>query len=676
MKFRQLLLVVLLGILSASPLLAQTSVPAVAPDNIGHHRHLHAHNPPHPKAVDARRFFTSRTGAELPLPSEQDAFFFVVFGDRTGGPAKGVSVLADAVRDVNLLEPDLVMTVGDLVEGYTQEGRWLAQMREYKVIMNRLLCPWFPVAGNHDVYWGGPEDEKPVGENEAVYELHFGPLWYAFEHKNCWFIALFSDEGNPETGKKSFGRPECQRMSPAQFDWLAGILHKAEDADHVFLFLHHPRWLGGRYGDDWDRVHDLLVKAGNVTGVFAGHIHHMRYDPHDGIEYITLATVGGHQSGAVPSAGYLHEFHIVTVRKDQIAVAAIPVGEVMDPREITGEMQTECVELANQPLDINSDVMLARDGGGRGDVTTTLKNTTSRPIHATIMTDSRDARWMMKPDHHHIEIEPGAEHAFTFDIGRLGDSLDKAYRPLELAVQLEYLGPGFRYPLPERRVALPIAADIAEPPQPAEEHVLQLISRGAHARVPSSSVQAPDGPLTLECWVWAKSFDRHAELLAKTESSEYGIYVREGRASFVIHLDGKCANASTKEPILKPEQWHHIAGVYDGRFVSLYVDGQRVAQVKRSGKRTLNDLPLMIGAGVDGSGAADSLFRGAIDEVRLSSVARYIGERFTPERRFAPDDDALLLLHMDDAGAHWLYDASPQQAHPMLMNNAAVGRSP
>ena len=58
---------------------------------------------------------------------------------------------ANEYQDVNLLDPDLVMTVGDLVQGYTDTATWLGQMREYKGIMSRLTMPWFPVAGNHDV---------------------------------------------------------------------------------------------------------------------------------------------------------------------------------------------------------------------------------------------------------------------------------------------------------------------------------------------------------------------------------------------------------------------------------------------------------------------------------------------------------------------------------------------
>ncbi|MCP4833905.1 MAG: hypothetical protein GY895_03995, partial [Phycisphaera sp.] len=153
--------------------------------------------PKHPAAPAADRFITDRAGRTLDLPAEDETFTFVVFGDRTGGPADGVKILAEAVADTNLYEPDLVMTVGDLIQGYGTEGPWMDEMREFRGIMDGLLCPWFPVAGNHDVYWRGPG--RPENEHEANYEMHFGPLWYAFDHKDRRFIVLYTDEADPKT---------------------------------------------------------------------------------------------------------------------------------------------------------------------------------------------------------------------------------------------------------------------------------------------------------------------------------------------------------------------------------------------------------------------------------------------------------------------------------------------
>lgn len=634
-----------------------------------HTRHTHQHNPDHATDDDPARFHTTRTSrVDLPLPNEEDAFFFVIFGDRTGGPDEGISVLKDAVRDTNLLEPDFVITVGDLIDGYNQTPEWMEQMREYKGVMNELICPWFPVAGNHDVYWRG--DGRPTGEHEQNYEMHFGPLWYAFEHKNSWFIVLYTDEGNPETGEKNFRKPESQRMSPEQFSWLQDMLGKAEDVDHVFLFVHHPRWLGGGYGSDWDRVHELLVEAGNVAAVFAGHIHRMRYDPKDGIEYVTLATVGGVQRHTVPEAGWLHHFNTVTVRQDQVAMGGIPVGQMLDVREITGALADEAARLAEASPDVYPTIELDRDGSASGVIRVSLENTSSRDVDATVVPDSGDSRWTWSPDHDHGLVPAGASREFLFRVNRQGDPLDSSFRPLDVVVHQDMLAPSRRYAIPDVRVEVPLLLDLVAPARPAVEHA--LVVDGGHARVPSAALELPDGPMTIECWMRGDELSGRTGLVTKTENSDYGIFVSDGQPSFSIFLGNAYATASRDQRVLQPGRWHHVAGVYDGNEVRLYVDGELLASKMANGARRTNRLPLIIGGDVGRRGEANSLFQGQIDGVRISSVARYEGAFFTPERRLASDDQTVLLLNMDGAIGKWLFDESTARATPTMTGAARV----
>lgn len=643
--------------------------------HIDHHhtRHLHKHGEKHAVSQEPGRFHTSRQSpVDLPLPSEEDAFFFVVYGDRTGGPAEGVSVLKDAVRDTNLLEPDFVFTVGDLIQGYNQTDAWMEQMFEYKSIMDELLCPWFPVAGNHDVYWRGPDGQRPTGEHDANYEMHFGPLWYAFEHKNSVFIALYTDEGDPETGEKTFREPACQKMSDEQFDWLNKMLEESADAEHVFLFLHHPRWLGGQYGDDWGRVHKALVKAGNVSAVFAGHIHRMRFDPKDGIEYVTLATVGGGQSHTVPEAGWIHHYNIVTVREGQIAHAAVPVGRVMDVRQITGELADEAAGLSRVRPGFSDSVSMGMDGACDETISVTVANPASHEIEVSITPASGDSRWAAWPDHDHAVIEGGASRAFQFRVRRQGDTLDSTFRPLEFALDMDMLASGHRYAIPPSVTELPLDLELTAPPRPGVEMVLDLASDGAYAAVADGLFEVSDGPLTVECWFNANAFNGRTGLVAKTENSDYGLFVTDGKPHFSIHLGGRYRVAEVADAVLATGRWQHIAGVFDGSEVRLYVDGELVDANAATGRRRTNRLPFLIGADVDGRGRPTSFFDGSVDEVRVSTVARYSGSRFVPERRHKADSDTALLFNMDGAIGRWLIGSSDQAARAVLGGGAAL----
>lgn len=624
----------------------------------------------------APRFVTNRVGSfQLPLPDEDDVIFFAIFGDRTGGPAEGIEVLSQAVDDVNLLVPELVMTVGDLVEGYGNTASWLEEAREYKSVMDRLDCPWFPVAGNHDTYWRNDTQEATRLEHDGEYESHFGPLWYAFRHKSAWFVVLYTDEGHPETGKKGFKDPEEQRISPEQLAWLEETLQRSAEAEHVFVFVHHPRWIGGGYGDDWDRVHRLLADAGNVEAVFAGHIHHMRYDGvRDGIEYFTLATVGAVIPGSVPEAGYLHEYHLVTVRKDRLGVATFPVGSAMNPRAITPEVGDEAELLARtrRPRNYWSTVAIHADDTFGGHWELEVENTVSRPIEMTWSAHSDDSRWHFGPDHGHLTLAPGARERFSLAGGRSG-VVDGTFRLPEISFAIDYLAEGWRVHLPGKVAALPLDLGALAAPVPSgEEFVLDLGDDRGHLRVDHDRLALPDGPMTVEAWVSARSVGGFQGIISKIDGAEFALALEDGVPLFLAHLGGSWASAKAERTTLALGAWQHLAGVFDGSEVRTYVDGVLVAQKAAEGTRKVRRTPLLVGAEVDGLGAATDPFTGAIDEVRISSVARYTGERFEPRRRYAPDPATVLLFHMDAERGVWQFDSSGHAAHGLRLGAATV----
>ena len=64
--------------------------------------------------------------------------------------------------------------------------------------------------------------------------------------------------------------------------------------------------------------------------------------------------------------------------------------------------------------------------------------------------------------------------------------------------------------------------------------------------------------------------------------------------------------------------WHHLAGVYTGTTIKLFVDGMLIGERAGTGTIQTNSIPVSIGRYKESS----AKFRGTVDEVRISSVAR------------------------------------------------------
>lgn len=322
-------------------------------------------------------------GRELHAPAAGESFDFVIFGDHKGGPVESIKVLRDAIKMTNYFDPDFVMTVGDLVAGYGTADSWMADMREFTQAMNVLKMPWYPVAGNHDVY---TRPSKPGGHTD-LYKEHFGPLYYSFDYKWAHVIVLFSDE------QFSFRNPaENQNFSVEQIDWIRNDL-KSTDARQVFVFLHHPRWISFYDGCNWGLVHRMFVEDGRDFTVFAGHKHVYRSDGKvDNVEYYTLATTGGRMQEPQETAS-LHHVDFVRVRPDRVAVAVVPVGAVYAGDFVKGfEVDTMAVLLEGEWFEVKGRALLRPSRNEKSAFSLVLNNPTDRQMSVHLAIEA-DASW-------------------------------------------------------------------------------------------------------------------------------------------------------------------------------------------------------------------------------------------------------------------------------------------
>lgn len=174
-----------------------------------------------------------------------------------------------------------------------------------------------------------------------------------------------------------------------------------------------------------------------------------------------------------------------------------------------------------------------------------------------------------------------------------------------------------------------------------------------------------------------------ASSLAFYRPPGFSLYQEGGRVLLSRHWNSVEPRVETLS-FLDEEICFALAGVWDGTNLSVFVDGVRASRdsfTESSGTRTAPQ-SLIVGAERTGNGASTMgfHFEGAIDEIRVSQVARY-SEDYVPKRRLESDSDTLALYHCDEGAGLDLEDSSPQGNHARLnqagwVESPAWGRKP
>ncbi|MHC4573499.1 MAG: metallophosphoesterase family protein [Planctomycetota bacterium] len=204
----------------------------------------------------------------LDFNNNPNDFRFAIVADRTGEPRDGV--FASAVEKLNLLNPEFVMSVGDFIEGYSEDEAELnRQWDEFDGWVHELRMPFFYVPGNHDI------------SNEVkarIWQERRGSSYYHFIYRDVLFLCLNTED------------TDAGYITDEQFDYFRKVLKANSNVRWTLVFIHKPLWWKAETLEYWQKFLSLLGRRPYT--VFAGHRHTYDKSVYDDRRYYILAATG------------------------------------------------------------------------------------------------------------------------------------------------------------------------------------------------------------------------------------------------------------------------------------------------------------------------------------------------------------------------------------------------
>jgi hypothetical protein len=181
--------------------------------------------------------------------------------------------------------------------------------------------------------------------------------------------------------------------------------------------------------------------------------------------------------------------------------------------------------------------------------------------------------------------------------------------------------------------------------------------------------------ITVESWIKVDNFDKDKTWQTILSKGDSAWRLSRNENSNTLHFalgDGK--NAVNGKTNVNDGQWHHVAAVYDGKDLSLYIDGKEdgTASVKTSGYSIpTNNYPVLIGENAQSTGRN---FNGQIDDVRIwdkAKTAEEIAENF--DRQLQGNEDGLLAYYRaDERIGNILTNLTENELEAVLMGNVTT----
>ena len=250
----------------------------------------------------------------LKFNNAPSTFRFAIVSDRTGGPRAGV--FERAVEQLNILQPEFVVCVGDLVDGDDDPAVFNEQWKEFNGWISKLEMPFFYLPGNHDLY--------NLKMHDRWKEL-FGRRYYHFVYKNVLFLMLNSEDPG---GKKAPGK-----FSAEQIAYFKNVLAENKDVRWTLVYLHRPIWNNKNVEKTgWPAIEQAL--QGRRFTVFCGHEHIYAREIRGSSKFYTFATTGGSSKLRGTPFGEFDHIVWVTMKADGPILANL-MQEGIFPEDVT-----------------------------------------------------------------------------------------------------------------------------------------------------------------------------------------------------------------------------------------------------------------------------------------------------------------------------------------------------
>ncbi|MEX0844089.1 MAG: metallophosphoesterase [Balneolaceae bacterium] len=316
----------------------------------------------------------------------ENIFRFAIMGDRTGGMRPGI--FARAAEKVNIMQPEFILSVGDLVDGYTTEPEvWNAQWEEFDAIINKMDMPFYYVPGNHDISNDLLRD---------VWVKRHGSPYYTFVYKNVLFVSLHTED------RKGGG------ISEEQVAYINEQLEMHNDVRWTLIFMHRPIW---SYGDQagFEEI-EASLKGRNYT-LFSGHHHHYEYQKRNGMDHYILATTGGGSNLRGVEFGEFDHITWVTMKDNGPVVAHIEFDHIYDKDIVTTENKPMVQALRMGEWLKTSAIIVETSSVNTTQIPITLSNPVEHPI--VVNGSLKDSLITFSPSDFELTIPANTDTTFS-----------------------------------------------------------------------------------------------------------------------------------------------------------------------------------------------------------------------------------------------------------------------